>query len=117
MGSEGEKAVLDLLQGDDHYARAAATLETRGVTRRMVRQLAKPGKRSERARTIVDAVIRSGATKYLRGLADTLPEGEERRILREMLGAVEAVSAEPMDAEAEQMAPVEAGSRSEEHTS
>ena len=105
MGPEGEKALLELLQGDDRYARdrAAATLETRGVTRRMVRQLAKPGKRGERARTIVDAVIRSGATKYLRDLAETLPEGEERRILREMLGVAET-------ANAEQMEPVEAGS-------
>jgi HEAT repeat protein len=115
MGPEGEKALLELLQGDDHYARdrAAVTLETRGVTRRMVRQLAKPGKRGERARTIVDAVIRSGATKYLRDLAETLPEGEERRILREMLGAAETANAKPMDAEAEQMEPFEAGSRSE----
>jgi len=112
MGPEGEKALLELLQGDDHYARdrAAATLETRGVTRRMVRQLAKPGKRGERARTIVDALIRSGATKYLRGLAETLPEGEERRILREMLGAAETANAKPMNSEVEQIEPIEAGS-------
>ncbi len=100
MGPEGEKALLEILQGEDHRVRehAASTLETRGVTRRMVRQLAKGGKRGERARTIVDAVIRSGATKYLRDLAETLPEGEERRILHEMLRADGTV-----DAKAQQM--------------
>jgi HEAT repeat protein len=117
MGPEGEKTLLDLLRGDDPYARerAASTLEARGVTRRMVRQLAKPGKRGERARTIVDAVIRSGATKYLRDLAETLPEGEERRILRESLGAAEMGNAEPMavEAAAEQMEPVEAKPKAE----
>jgi HEAT repeat protein len=115
MGLEGEKALLELLQGDDHHARdrAASTLEARGVTRRMVRQLAKPGKRGERARTIVDALIRSGATKYLCSLAEALPEGEERRILREMLGADEMGNAKLMDAEAEQMEAVEAESRTE----
>jgi HEAT repeat protein len=116
MGPEGEKALLELLHGDDHYARARAafTLEARGVTRRMVRQLAKPGKRGERARTIVEAVTRSGATKYLRDLSETLREGEERQILREMLGADETVNAKPMDAGAEQMELVEAESRAEQ---
>jgi HEAT repeat protein len=100
LGPEGEKALLELLQGDDPYARnrAAVTLEGRGVTRRMVRQLAAPGRRGERARTIVDAVIKSGATKYLRGLAETLPEGEERRILRRMLDR-EDEPEQPMDEE------------------
>lgn len=87
MGPEGEKALLELLQGEDRYARdrAAATLEARGVTRRMVRQLAVPGRRGKRARTVVDTLIRSGVTRYLRGLLDVLPDSEERRILRQML--------------------------------
>ncbi len=87
MGPEGEKALLELLQGDDRYARdrAAATLEDQGITRRMVRGLAASGRRGERARTVIAAVIRSGITKYLRNLAETLPEGEERHILRRML--------------------------------
>jgi hypothetical protein len=112
MGPEGEKALLELLQGDDHYARdrAGATLEVRGVTRRMVRQLAKPGKRGERARTIVAAVIRSGATKYLRNLSQTLPEGEERQTLREMLETAETANAKPVTAEAEHMELIEAES-------
>ncbi len=115
MGPEGEKALLELLQGDDRYARdrAAATLEIQGITRRMVRQLAKPGKRGERARTIVGAAIRSGATKYLGGLAEALPEGEERRILREMLGAAETVNGRPVGAEAEQMEPIGAEPKAE----
>ena len=100
MGPEGEKALLELLQGDDRYVRdrAAATLEAHGVTRRMVRWLAATGRRGERARTLVGALIRSGATKYLRGLAETIPEGEERRILRRMLeteGAQEPADAAP----------------------
>ena len=87
IGPEGEKALLELLQGDDRYARnrAAATPDAQGVTRRMVRQLAPPGRRGERARAVVGAVANSGVTKYLNALAETLPEGEERRILRQML--------------------------------
>jgi HEAT repeat protein len=100
IGPEGEKALLELLQEDDRYARerAAATLEARGVTRRMVRQLAAPGRRGERARIVVGAVAGSGVTKYLRGLAETLPDGEERRILRQML-EVEDESERPEGAE------------------
>jgi HEAT repeat protein len=100
IGPEGEKALLELLQGDDRHARdlTAATLEARGVTRRMVRQLAAPGRRGERARAVVDAVARSGATKYLSALAETLPEGKERRILYQVLevegGSERTVAAE-----------------------
>lgn len=87
MGPEGEKALLELLQGDDRYSRdrAAAILESRGVIRRMVRQLAASGRRGERARSIIDAMVSAGATKYLRDLAKTLPEGEERQVLLQML--------------------------------
>jgi HEAT repeat protein len=100
IGPEGEKALLELLQGDDYYARdqAAATLEARGVTRLMVRQLAAPGRRGEHARAVVGTVARSGATKYLSALADTLPEGEERRILRQML-EIEGESERPVGTE------------------
>ncbi len=87
MGPEGEKALLEILACGDRYARdrAAAILESRGVTRRMVKNLTKPGKRGERARAIVRAVIRSGSTKYLRGLAEGLPKGEERDALLRLL--------------------------------
>lgn len=87
MGPEGEKALVEILLGDDHYARerAAATLETRGITRRMVKGLAKPGKRGVRARAVVEALILSGATRHLRGLAESIPESEERGVLRRLL--------------------------------
>jgi HEAT repeat protein len=86
MGPSGESALLDILESDDHYARdrAAATLEARGVTRRMARNLTKPGKKGEKARNIVRAVIRSGSTRYLRNLAPTLPD-EERKALEDLL--------------------------------
>ena len=86
MGPAGEEALLEILKNDDDYARerAAATLETRGVTRRMARNLTKPGSKGEKARTIVRAVIRSGSTRYLRELAPTLPD-EERKELEDLL--------------------------------
>jgi len=101
MGPEGEKTLLELLLGDDLYARdrAAATLESRGVTRRMVRQLVAPGRKGKRARTVIDTLIRSGVTKHLRGLLDTLPDGEERRILSQMLNE-EGESESPASVEA-----------------
>lgn len=88
MGPSGEGALLEILDTGDRFARnrAAATLEARGVTRRMVRNLAKGGKKSARAQAVVGAVIRSGSTRYLGGLLQTLPEdGEERHILAGLL--------------------------------
>lgn len=88
MGPSGEGALLEILDTGDRFARdrAAATLEARGVTRRMVRNLAKGGKKSARAQAVVGAVIRSGSTRYLGDLLETLPEdGEERRILAGLL--------------------------------
>lgn len=87
MGPEGEKALVTVLRGSDHFARdrAAATLEERGVTRRMVRGLPAKGRKGKRAETIILAVVASGATKYLHALADTLPESEEREALRALL--------------------------------
>ena len=86
MGPSGENALLDILEGDDRYARdrAAATLETRGVTRRMARNLTKPGKKGEKARNIIQAVIRSGSAHFLRDLTPTLPD-EERKVLEDLL--------------------------------
>jgi HEAT repeat protein len=86
MGPSGEQALLQILEGDDRYARdqVAATLEARGITRRMARNLTKAGKRGERARNIIRAEIRSGSTRYLRDLAPTLPDAE-RRDLEDLL--------------------------------
>ena len=87
MGPAGEKALVEILGGPDRYARdrAAATLETQGVTRRMVRGLGAKGRKGVRARAIVTALVTSGATKYLHALADTLPGGDERAALRTIL--------------------------------
>lgn len=95
MGPEGEKALVELLKGHDRYARdqAAATLEVRGFTRRAVRNLAKTSKRGERAYDTVAALVGAGATRQLTDLAEVLPEGEERHLLRELLG--DTVCSEP----------------------
>ena len=87
MGPEGEAALLELLKSDDRYARdrAAATMEARGFTRRAVRNLSKPGRRGGRARETVSALMEAGAVRYLEDLAETLPEGDNRNTLREML--------------------------------
>jgi len=72
-----------------------ATLEGRGVTRRVVGELAQPGERGEGAKAMIGAMIRSGSTKYLTRLANTMPDGPARRILSEMLeGADGAPAAE-----------------------
>jgi HEAT repeat protein len=87
MGLAGESALVEVLEGPDHFARrrAAATLEARGVTRRMVGELAAPDKRGERARRTVRALIHAGATKHLERLARTMPNSESRRALQAML--------------------------------
>jgi HEAT repeat protein len=87
MGPEGEAALLELLHGDDRYARdrAAATMEARGFTRRAVRNLSKPGRRGERARDTVSTLIKVGATRYLKDLAEAMPDGDNRDALREIL--------------------------------
>ena len=89
IGPEGERALARVLEGADRYARdrAVATLEERGVTRRVVGELAQPGERGEGAKAMIGAMIRAGATKYLTRLAHTMPEGPERRMLSEMLQA------------------------------
>lgn len=88
MGPEGEKALVEILRDADRYARdqAAATLEARGFTRLAVRNLARGGKRGERARETVAALVGAGATRQLADLSEVLPEGEERRLLRGLLG-------------------------------
>ena len=87
MGPDGETALLDLLHSDDRYARdrAAATMEARGFTRRAIRNLSKPGKRGARARDTVATLIKIGAVRYLKDLYNTLPDSDNRNILRAML--------------------------------
>ncbi len=87
MGPEGERALARVLESADRYARerAVATLEERGVTRRVVGELARPGEKGEGARAMIRAMIRAGATRYLGRLASTMPSGPERQTLSEML--------------------------------
>ncbi|HEV2742697.1 MAG TPA: HEAT repeat domain-containing protein [Rubrobacter sp.] len=89
IGPEGERALARVLEVADRYARdrAVATLEERGVTRRVVGELAQPGEKGEGARAMIGAMIRFGSTKYLTRLANTMPDGMERRMLSEMLQA------------------------------
>ena len=94
IGPEGERALARVLEGADRYARdrAVATLEERGVTRRVVGELAQPGEKGEGAKAMIGAMIRAGATKYLTRLAHKMPEGPERRTLSEMLQATAEAS-------------------------
>lgn len=87
MGPRGEETLVELLKDGDRetHDQVAATLEARGFIRRAVRNLTKPGKRGERAHDTVAALVYAGTTKYLEGLARTLPEGEESRLLNALL--------------------------------
>jgi HEAT repeat protein len=87
MGSAGERALVEILEGPDSFARhrAAATLEAQGVTRRMVGELTAPDKNGERARRVIQAIIRAGVTKHLQRLAQTMSDGENRHALQTML--------------------------------
>ena len=81
IGPEGERALARVLEGADRYARdrAVATLEERGVTRRVVGELDQPGEKGEASKAMVGAMIRAGATKYLTRLAGTMPEARPGR--------------------------------------
>jgi HEAT repeat protein len=87
MGPEGERTLARILEGPDRFARdrAAATLEERGVIRRVVGELADPGERGEAARAMIRAMVRAGATRYLRRLAETSPDEGEREALRALM--------------------------------
>ena len=87
LGSVGETALVDVLEGEDRFARhrAAATLEAQGITRRLVEELAEPGKSGELAGRAIRAIIQTGSTKHLRRILETMPDGEEQKILRRML--------------------------------
>jgi len=63
IGPEGERALARVLESADRYARdrAVATLEERGVTQRVVGELAQPGEKGEGAKAMVGAMIRAGS--------------------------------------------------------
>jgi HEAT repeat protein len=87
MGPVGERALAQLLESEDNFARdrAAAALEERGITRRAVRELTAPDERGERARAMVRTLVRAGAVRYLERLARTLPDERTRVALRQTM--------------------------------
>ncbi len=80
MGPAGETVLTGVLEGEDDFAssRAAATLQERGILRRVVGELGDPGERGAGARTMVRAMVKAGAVRYLERLIRALPEGPER---------------------------------------
>lgn len=91
MGRAGEKVLVELLDSEDRFARqrAAAALEHRGITRRFVREAPRDDERGWRARRAVEAVVRAGATRYLRDLAESLPRNERLTLEALLEGAPE----------------------------
>ena len=87
MGPTGERALVEVLEGADRFARdrAASSLEARGITRRAAGALAEDGERGENARRLIRAMARAGSVRYLGRLAETMPEGEARMELLEIL--------------------------------
>jgi hypothetical protein len=83
IGPSGERALAEILEGEDDFARdrAAATLEERGIVRRAVEELEAPGERGAGARALVSAMVRAGAVRYLQRLANTLPDEAGRAAL------------------------------------
>lgn len=89
MGPDGERALTSLLEHEDRYARdrAVATLEERGITRRVAEELSATGERGESARAMIRAMVRAGATRYLGRLANTMSDEDARLVLRKILMA------------------------------
>jgi HEAT repeat protein len=83
IGPAGERALAEILEGDEPFARdrAAATLEERGIVRRVVEELEAPGEKGAGARAMVSAMVRAGAVRYLEHLARTLPDEDVRATL------------------------------------
>jgi HEAT repeat protein len=83
IGPAGERALAEVLEGDDHFARdrAAATLEERGIVRRAVEELEAPGERGAGAQAMISAMVKAGAVRYLERLARTLPDEDVRAAL------------------------------------
>ena len=87
MGPAGERALAEILQSEDRFARdrAAATLEERSITRRVVEELALTDERGASSRVMIQSMVRAGAVKYLNRLAHTLPDKSLRDLLRQTM--------------------------------
>jgi HEAT repeat protein len=84
IGPAGERALAEILQSEDRFARdrAAATLEERGITLRAVKELTLDGERGASARAMIQGMVRAGAVRYLTRLTRTLPDKGLRDVLR-----------------------------------
>lgn len=93
MGPVGERALAEILEGEDRFARdrVAATLEERGIVRRAVEELDASGERGAGARTMIRAMVRAGAVRYLERLTRTLPD----EVARDLLTRTMAEAREP----------------------
>jgi thioredoxin-like negative regulator of GroEL len=96
IGPEGEKALARILENPDRFARdrAAATLESHGVVRRLVEELAQDNEESEYAAGVLRSLVRAGATRHLDRLYRSLPKAAERAALGKVLTEARA-EAEP----------------------
>lgn len=83
MGPAGERALVEVLEGGDRFARdrAASSLESRGITRRAAASLARPDEKGAYARRLIRAMTRAGSVRYLGRLARTMPDDENRKVL------------------------------------
>lgn len=87
MGPAGERALVEVLEGGDRFARdrAASSLEARGITRRAAASLAETGEKGAYARRLIRAMTRAGAVRHLTRLAQTMPDDDNRRELVRIL--------------------------------
>jgi HEAT repeat protein len=87
MGPAGERALVEVLEGEDRFARdrAAGSLESRGITRRAAGALARPDGNGAYARRLIRAMTRAGSTRYLHRLSETMPDDDNRRELVRIL--------------------------------
>lgn len=99
LGPEGEKALIRILESPDRFARdrAAATLQEKGIVRLLAGELAEGDGQAEYARRVIQALVRSGATRHLDQLSRTLPKQEERQALREVLNELDEARVEAND--------------------
>ncbi len=97
IGPEGERALVRILDNPDRFARdrAAATLESQGIIRRLARELTEEDGRAAYAERVIRSLVRAGATRHLDRLSRSLPKREERQALGEVLAEARM---EPNDA-------------------
>ncbi len=85
MGPAGRDALLDVIRGQDRYAReqAVAALEAAGFVDEMIAALDDPGPRGDRAREDLLTLIRSGSANYAHSFAGSVASPNEPHSLLE----------------------------------